>query len=76
VLNSTEHLPQQGVSHLFAIEQGNKTMKTQITVPTLLLAAFVLAACNTVEGVGRDVQAGGQAVEDVASDTKDEISGD
>lgn len=51
-------------------------MKTQITVPALLLAAFVLAACNTVEGVGRDVQAGGEAVEDVASETREDLSRD
>lgn len=49
-------------------------MKTKITVPALALAAFFLSACNTVEGVGRDVQAGGQAVEDVAQDTEDELT--
>lgn len=33
----------------------------------LMLAA---AACNTVQGVGKDIQAGGEALEDVA-DGKD-----
>lgn len=51
-------------------------MQSKITVPALLFAAFALEACNTVEGVGRDVQAGGAAVEDVARDTKEEISND
>jgi predicted small secreted protein len=33
-------------------------------------AAFVLAACNTVEGVGKDVQAAGKAVSTTAQDAK------
>jgi entericidin B len=31
-----------------------------------LLGAMVVAACNTVEGAGRDLQRGGQAVENAA----------
>lgn len=33
-------------------------------------AALALAACNTVAGVGRDVQAAGQAVTGAANDAK------
>lgn len=33
------------------------------SVVLLLLAATVLAACNTVRGVGRDVQSVGKTVE-------------
>ena len=33
-------------------------------------AALLVAACNTVEGVGRDVQAAGRAVSTTASDVK------
>ncbi len=29
----------------------------------IAIAAFGLAACNTVEGVGQDIQAGGKAIE-------------
>ena len=29
-----------------------------------------LAACNTMEGVGKDVKAGGQAIENAASKSK------
>lgn len=29
-------------------------------------AAFLLSACNTVEGAGRDLQSAGSAVEDAA----------
>lgn len=35
--------------------------------PVLLLA---LAACNTMEGLGQDVQKGGQALENTADDAK------
>ncbi|MGE0179104.1 MAG: entericidin A/B family lipoprotein [Sphingomonas sp.] len=30
----------------------------------LVSGTFVLAACNTVEGAGRDVQSAGRAIED------------
>jgi predicted small secreted protein len=36
-----------------------------------LVGATSLAACNTVEGVGEDVQAAGQAVEETAEETHD-----
>lgn len=49
-------------------------MKKSLSVPALALTAMLLAACNTVEGIGRDVQAGGEAVEDVARDTREEIT--
>ena len=32
----------------------------------LLTGLFSVAACNTVEGVGKDVQSAGDAVEDAA----------
>ena len=39
---------------------------------TLALAAFALtvAACNTVEGAGKDVSAAGNAVSNTAQDAK------
>ncbi len=36
----------------------------------LLLSAFALSACNTVEGVGKDVRSGGKAIESTAKDAK------
>jgi entericidin B len=36
----------------------------------LLLSAFALSACNTVEGVGKDVKSGGKAIENTAQDAK------
>lgn len=32
----------------------------------LIGSSFALAACNTVEGAGKDVQSAGRAVEDAA----------
>ena len=42
----------------------------------LLAISYVpfLSACNTVEGVGKDVEAGGEIVQDVAKDVREEIS--
>lgn len=34
-------------------------------------ALLALVACNTVEGVGQDLQSGGQAVEDTAEEAKE-----
>lgn len=29
----------------------------------LLIAAFILVGCNTVQGVGKDIKKGGEAIE-------------
>ena len=41
-------------------------------IPLLLLALFAVGAagCNTVEGAGKDVKAGGQAIEKAADKAK------
>jgi predicted small secreted protein len=36
----------------------------------IIAAGLTTAACNTVEGVGQDVEAAGDAVSDAASDAK------
>jgi len=36
----------------------------------LVAIALGLAACNTIEGVGKDVQKGGQAIEKAADKNK------
>lgn len=43
------------------------TMKLTFAALAFLLAAAA-AACNTVQGVGQDAQAAGQAIEDAAED--------
>jgi predicted small secreted protein len=47
--------------------------KAQITAAALL-ALSVLTACNTIEGIGKDVKAGGEVVEETAKDVKEEIT--
>ena len=42
----------------------------KIFVLVAAAAALTTAACNTVEGVGRDTQAAGQAVTGAAQDAK------
>lgn len=49
-------------------------MKKILAAMTVVLVLPALAACNTIEGVGKDVKAGGEAVEEVARDTREEIS--
>ena len=39
----------------------------------LMLASLSLAACNTMEGAGKDVQKGGQAIEEAAKDVKSKL---
>ncbi len=36
----------------------------------IIAAMFVVAGCNTVSGAGKDIEAGGKAVEKAADDTK------
>lgn len=42
----------------------------KVLVLAAAAAALLTAACNTVAGVGRDVQAAGQAVTGAANDAK------
>lgn len=38
-----------------------------------IAAPLALAACNTTKGVGKDVEAAGEGIQEVADDTKDAI---
>ena len=40
------------------------------TMILLGLAALALTACNTIAGIGRDMRAAGQAVEETAEDVR------
>ena len=40
------------------------------TLIALLLATLALAACNTVNGAGKDISAAGNAVSDTATDVE------
>ncbi len=39
----------------------------------MLLFAATLAGCNTMQGAGEDIEAGGEAVSDTAEEVEDEI---
>jgi predicted small secreted protein len=39
----------------------------------MLFMMSALSGCNTVEGVGKDVSAGGRAMSDTAQDTKEKM---
>ena len=41
-------------------------MKKLISTMCVLALGAILAACNTVEGVGKDIQSGGKAIERAA----------
>ena len=42
----------------------------KIIILAVAAASLMAAACNTIEGAGKDVQAAGEAVEDTAKDAK------
>ena len=47
-------------------------MKTRFLamLSAVMAAMFTLSACNTVEGVGKDVERGGEKLQNAAEDTK------
>lgn len=48
----------------------NKIAKMIVIAGVALAAVPALSACNTIEGAGKDVQAGGEAVSDAAKEAK------
>ena len=42
-------------------------MKRIIAIVLLLVTVFPLLSCNTVQGLGRDIEKGGQAIEKAAT---------
>jgi len=53
---------------------GSDQMKKLMAAALALSMLPLVSACNTVEGVGRDVQAGGEIVSETARDVKDKMS--
>ena len=52
--------------------KNKKTARTAIAMLTLYAGTMLaLAACNTVEGAGEDIEAAGDSISDTASDAKD-----
>lgn len=42
-------------------------------IALIVTAAFALGGCNTVDGIGKDIEAGGEKVQDAAADVKKEM---
>lgn len=42
----------------------------KLLLAVMIAAPLLASACNTIEGIGKDVQAAGKAVSDTADDTK------
>ena len=42
-------------------------------VASILLMAGVLAGCNTMAGAGRDIERGGEKIQDTAKDVKQKM---
>ena len=49
-------------------------MFTTIRIAVMALGLTALAACNTIEGLGEDVSAGGEAISNTADKTQKAIS--
>ena len=47
--------------------------KTVIALAAILVSSFVLSACNTVQGAGKDIERGGEKVQDAAVKTKEKV---
>lgn len=48
-------------------------MRNIAKILVILLGAGFVAACNTIEGAGKDIEAGGQAVQDGSKAVKKKI---
>ena len=49
-------------------------MKTTMITLLLSILAFAAAGCNTTRGLGQDVEATGEAIEEAAEKAKDKMS--
>jgi predicted small secreted protein len=49
-------------------------MKVKIAVPAMLLAALFMTACNTVDGVGKDVEAAGEGIQEGSEAVEDDLN--
>jgi entericidin A len=51
-------------------EQGVVKMKTWMSLLATSLAVFALSACNTIEGIGKDISKAGDKIEETAKKSK------
>ena len=48
-------------------------MRTQFRSALILLSILALTGCNTMAGIGKDVESGGQKIQDAAESTKSKM---
>ncbi|WP_366658338.1 entericidin A/B family lipoprotein [Fodinicurvata sp. EGI_FJ10296] len=48
--------------------------QSAMAVAAILIGSFALSACETMQGFGRDVQSGGEAVEDSSEDVQRDMN--
>jgi entericidin B len=48
-------------------------IKRMLAILMLLGMLGSIAGCNTIEGMGKDIERGGEVTQDVARDTKDRM---
>lgn len=48
-------------------------VRSSLSIAALLLASGALASCNTIQGAGQDVQAGGAAVSEAATEVQSDM---
>jgi predicted small secreted protein len=53
------------------VKQMKKLLGVLLPVASAAGMTFFLSACNTVEGVGRDLERAGDAIQDEADDAQD-----
>ena len=48
-------------------------MKRKVTLTLVLAACALVSACNTIEGMGKDVERGGEKVQQTAKDVQKKL---
>ncbi len=52
-------------------EEARRDLLTALIIAGMGASAALLTACNTTEGVGEDIEAAGDAIDDAAEDAND-----
>lgn len=52
---------------------SGKSIRTGVVWSLLVVAGAFASGCNTTRGLGEDVEATGEAVQDAAQDTEDKL---
>jgi predicted small secreted protein len=51
-------------------DEGVTTVKTLLSIVVTLVALLSLSACNTIEGIGKDISRAGDKIEETAKKSK------